>query len=90
LAFEELNHYKSTGTILGKHPQFLVWDEEEAIKTMETKDLVKKRNALTKSINDFKANLAKGDKPHLDESRRETLKVKEHLLALVDQQLEAR
>lgn len=82
---EELDYYLANGTLLGKHPIFALKKDVENINSLSTGDLIKKRNATVKAINSAKANIAKGDKPHLDESRRGIIERNEYLLEVIDE-----
>ena len=89
-AFAELNHFATTGKILGEHPIFAQKAETDQIKALSAKALIQKRNALVKSINGFKAEIEKGDRPDLLERRQESLAEKQALLAIVDAVIDAK
>jgi len=86
----ELEHYKAHGTVLGKHPIFALQNEVNEINSLSTTELIKRRNATVKSINSAKANIAKGDKPHLDESRQQIIERGEYLLEVIDKAIAAK
>ncbi|MCH8490020.1 MAG: hypothetical protein LAT81_08845 [Oceanicaulis sp.] len=88
IIWRELNHYRDTKSILGEHPIFKTKQEVDAIHKLNGTDLIKRRNALVKSINSFKANIAKGDRPDLDEKRQESIAERQYLLDIVDARLE--
>lgn len=88
--FDELNHFKATGSILGNHPIFALQADINEINTLSTGDLIKKRNATVKSVNTAKANIAKGDKPQLDDSRKQIIERGEFLLGVIDKAIEAK
>ncbi len=90
LIWEELNHYKTTGEILGKHPIFEELRELSAIRSMNATDLAKMKGNLRSSITKLHKALEKGDKPELNEQRHENLSSKERLLVAVENELTSR
>ena len=73
LIWQELNWYKEHGTILGKHPAFAEFRRRRQLNDMSVKQLVKRQQQVEMNIWRVKSEMAKGDKPHLDATRRERL-----------------
>jgi hypothetical protein len=89
LIYRELDHYREHKKVLGEHPIFTKLKLQEEIGKLSGADLVKRRNAVIKSINSAKAAIEKGDRPDLDEKRQETIAHRTMELELVDQKLES-
>ena len=73
LIWQELSWYKEHGSILGKHPAFAEFRRRKELNSLPVKDLVKRQRQVEMNIWRVKSELAKGDKPHLDATRRERL-----------------
>ena len=73
LIWQELSWYKEHGSILGKHPAFAEFRRRKALNNLPVKQLVKRQQQVEMNIWRVKSELAKGDKPHLDATRRERL-----------------
>ena len=59
LIFKELQHFQEKGEPLGEHPIWAQKQALEAIQQLGVKDLIKKKNSLTKGISTDKAKIAK-------------------------------
>ena len=73
LIWEELTWYKEHGSLLGKHPAFAEFRRRRELNNLPVKELVKRLRQVEMNIWRVKSELAKGDKPHLDATRRERL-----------------
>ena len=71
--WQELTWYQQHGSILGKHPSFAEFRRRKQLNDMPVKALVKRQQQVEMNIWRVKSELAKGDKPHLDATRRERL-----------------
>lgn len=93
LIFKELHHFQEKGEPLGKHP---IWEQKqalEAIQQLGVKDLIKKKNSLTKGISTDKAKIAKEEEAKAPNSAklekwRKALAEKEFLLQQADRILD--
>ena len=85
--YAELNYYKQHKSILGKHPVFKHYHRLQELKTLTIKELVKLQERLTHNIWRIESEIAKGDKPNLDEERKQRLAIKQSQLAEVDRML---
>lgn len=81
--FSEFAHYKEHKALLGKHPIFQELDRLKDYRQMDVLSLVQKEKNLLQAIWRLKRRMGKGDRPDLDESRRELLGSKERELAEV-------
>ena len=73
LIWEELTWYKEHGSLLGKHPAFAEFRRRRELNNLPVKELVKRQRQVEMNIWRVKSEMAKGDKPHLDATRRERL-----------------
>ena len=73
LIWEELTWYKEHGSLLGKHPAFAEFRRRRELNNLPVKELMKRQRQVEMNIWRVKSELAKGDKPHLDATRRERL-----------------
>lgn len=73
LIWEELTWYKEHCSLLGKHPAFAEFRRRRELNNLPVKELVKRQQQVEMNIWRVKSELAKGDKPHLDATRRERL-----------------
>ena len=73
LIWQELTWYKEHGSLLGKHPAFAEFRRRRELNNLPVKELVKRQRQVEMNIWRVKSELAKGDKPHLDATRRERL-----------------
>lgn len=81
--FSEFAHYKEHKAILGKHPIFRELDRLKNYRGMDVLSLIQNEKNLLQAIWRLKRRMGKGDRPDLDESRRELLGSKERELAEV-------
>jgi hypothetical protein len=77
LIYEELDYYATNKKILGKHPIFSHLKNVQKLKGMNILDLVKKNERLEHNIWRIESEIKKGNKPHLDQERKEKLKYKQ-------------
>ena len=73
LIWEELTWYKEHGSLLGKHPAFAEFRRRKVLMEMPVKQLMTRLRQVEMNIWRVKSEMAKGDKPHLDATRRERL-----------------
>lgn len=73
LIWQELNWYKEHGSLLGKHPAFAEFRRRRELNNLPVKELMKRQRQVEMNIWRVKSEMAKGDKPHLDATRRERL-----------------
>jgi hypothetical protein len=93
LIFKELQHFQEKGEPLGEHP---IWAQKQALEEIQKlgiKDLIKKKNSLTKGISTDKAKIAKEEEaekpdPAKLEKWRKALAEKEFLLQEADRILD--
>ncbi len=74
--YDEFNYYKNNKTVLGKHPIFKQFENIKAIRKLSIKELVIKQQQLEHNIWRIESEIKKGNKPHLEASRKESLSVK--------------
>ncbi len=79
----EFAYYKEHGTVLGKHPVFSEARKFAAIRRMSIVGLIAEARRLEGAIWRIGSELAKKDKPHLDEQRRDRLARKQRELDVV-------
>lgn len=70
LIFAELDYYRDTKTVLGKHPIFNEFKHLKELRTLDQKALYIKKKTLEHNVWRIKAEVEKGDKPQLDTERR--------------------
>lgn len=85
--YSELDYYKQHKTILGKHPVFKHYHRLQELKTLSIKELVKLQTKLNHNIWRIESEMAKGDKPNLNEDRKQRLILKRNQLSEVDRML---
>lgn len=88
MIFAELDYYRDTKTLLGKHPIFKEFVHLKQLRTLNQKDLYIKRKTLEHNIWRIKAEIEKADKPHLDTERRIRLENKSAQLAELERLIE--
>lgn len=71
--WEELNYYKTHKALLGKHPIFQEFTRRRRLLQMSIKELVYRKQQIENNIWRVKNELARGDKPHLDNERKARL-----------------
>lgn len=74
--YDEFNYYKNHKAVLGKHPIFKQFENIKAIRKLSIKELVIKQQQLEHNIWRIESEIKKGDKPHLEASRKQSLSVK--------------
>lgn len=85
--FAELNHYKETGQLLGKHPIFAQGSRIEEIRKMSVPELVKLKDSLTNNIDRTKKKIKDDPKHKETKNRKARVKEQEKELAEVKQLL---
>jgi hypothetical protein len=85
LIFEELNHYKTHHSILGKHPVFDWFKRAQQIRSMRTGDLIKTRINAVNGLNKLRKRIA--NEPHHGNTsaRLNTIATLEKVLKLTNQ-----
>ncbi|WP_294141600.1 hypothetical protein [uncultured Sanguibacteroides sp.] len=83
----ELDYYKQHKGILGEHRIFERLKAIERVRSMGVKELFRKERQLRENIWRIKAEIAKGDKPHLLSYREQRLQEKLDELAMVEKRL---
>lgn len=78
--FRELEFYQKHRKVLGHHPLFRHFQELTHLRSMSVRDLIREQTKTKDNIWRVKSEMAKGDKPHLDEKRR--MKLQQHELKL--------
>lgn len=86
--YEELEYYRASGNVLGKHPIFRGFQRSAEIHRMSIKELIKEQRNVQYNIWRVRKQIEKNDKPHLDTERRTKLKQYEDDLALINKLLE--
>jgi len=89
LIWAELQHYQATGQVLGQHPIFKVRAFMQEMQQLPIPELIKKRNALYKSIIVAKKQIIQGTEPHLTQNREALIKEKTPLLQALDNHLKS-
>lgn len=88
MIWEELNWYKQHHTLLGKHPAFAEFNRRKELLTLPIKELLQRKRQVEMNIWRVKSEMKKGDKPHLDATRRERLAGYERELEDINRLLE--
>ncbi|MDD2799384.1 MAG: hypothetical protein PHV20_12400 [Bacteroidales bacterium] len=88
MIFAELDYYRDTKTLLGKHPIFKEFVHLKQLRTLNQKDLYIKKRSLEHNIWRIKSEIDKGDKTHLDTERRIRLENKSAQLAEIERLIE--
>lgn len=81
--YSELDYYKNYKTVLGKHPIFKQFENIQALRKLSIKELVLKQQLLEHNVWRIESEIKKGDKPHLEVSRKASISVKQAELAEV-------
>lgn len=81
MIFTELDYYRDTKTLLGKHPIFKEFVQLKELRKLSQKELYIKKQSLEHNIWRIKSEIEKGNKPHLDTERRIRLENKESQLS---------
>lgn len=69
----ELDYYQKNGKVLGRHPMFRHFQQLARLRSSSVKDLIREQQKTKDNIWRIKSEMKKGDKPHLDEKRRQKL-----------------
>lgn len=85
--FREFSHFKESGTILGKHPIFKRMKDLEAIRKMNAVDLMKERDNLREGISRLEFRIRKGDRPDLEDGRRDLIREKKARLDEIEKMI---
>lgn len=88
--WEELNHFKANGKILGSHPIFHELIAFEALRKLNSSELSRKRTNLYINIQKTRKLITKGDKPELNLQREQSVLSKERLMLEIDKILKSR
>ncbi len=72
--WEELHYYQQHGRVLGHHPIFRQFSNLRRLRTMSLRDLLQRERQVKNNIWRVSSELKKGNKPELDESRRDKLR----------------
>jgi hypothetical protein len=75
--WDELIHFKEKGEILGNHPIFEETKWAKELESMESGELVKRKDALYNAITRTKKKITDGDRPDLTAEREESIASKE-------------
>jgi len=86
--YDELNYYKKHKAILGKHPIFQEFSRRRQLLQLSVKELVLRKINIENNIWRVKNELSKGNKPHLDNERKDRLAGYESELEEVNRLLE--
>lgn len=89
LIHKELNYYKDHGKVLGEHPIFERVKVLREIDGLTADKLVKKINALYKSIKETERLLKTADKPELREKRLYRIKEKKYLYEYAENRIKS-
>lgn len=71
--FREMEYYQKHHKVLGRHPLFRHYQQLNRLRSMSVRDLIKEEQKTKDNIWRVKSEIRKGDKPHLDERRRQKL-----------------
>lgn len=81
LIHEELDYYAKNKKVLGKHPIFAHLKNVQHLKGLNIIELYDKYKKLEHNVWRIESEIKKGDKPHLDQERKNSLKYKKAELA---------
>lgn len=84
----EFDHFKNHNQVLGHHPIFRLWKRVAELKKMKIAELVKLKDKLLHNIWRIKSEIEKYDKPHLFESRMDSIAFKEQEIIEINRILE--
>ena len=70
----ELDYYQQHGKVLGRHPLFRHFQQLTRLRSSSVKELLREQQKTKDNIWRVNSEMRKGDKPHLDEKRRQKLK----------------
>ena len=83
----EFSYYREHGRVLGKHPVFAEVKQLRAIRTMSTRELLRKRDNLRDAIWRLKKQLRSGERPDLQAGREGLVHAKERQLDEIERML---
>lgn len=69
----ELDYYQQHRRVLGRHPYFRHFQQLTRLRSSSVKDLLREQQKTKDNIWRVNSEIRKGDKPHLDEKRRQKL-----------------
>ena len=69
----ELDYYQQHHRVLGRHPMFRHFQQLTRLRSSSVKELLREQQKTRDNIWRVNSELRKGDKPHLDERRRQKL-----------------
>ena len=69
----EMDYYQKHGKVLGKHPMFRHFQQLARLRSSSVKELLREQQKTKDNIWRVNSEIRKGDKPHLDEKRRQKL-----------------
>ena len=78
--FRELDYYQKYRRVLGRHPFLRHYANVRQLRMLSVRDLLREEQKTKDNIWRVKSEIRKGDKPHLDEKRRN--KLEEYTLKL--------
>lgn len=78
--FRELDYYQKHRRVLGRHPFLRHYANVRQLRMLSVRDLLREEQKTKDNIWRVKSEIRKGDKPHLDEKRRN--KLEEYTLKL--------
>ena len=85
--YDELEYYRVSGKVLGKHPIFRQFTRNKEINSMSAKELCHEQKKLMNNIWRVHNEMKKEDKPHLYAVRKVKLEQYERDLALINKLL---
>jgi hypothetical protein len=85
--YDELEYYRVSGKVLGKHPIFRQFTRNKEINSMSAKELCHEQKKLINNIWRVNNEMKKEDKPHLYAARKVKLEQYERDLALINKLL---
>jgi len=85
--YDELEYYRVSGKVLGKHPIFRQFTRNKEINSMSAKELCHEQKKLMNNIWRVNNEMKKEDKPHLYAVRKVKLEQYERDLALINKLL---
>ena len=71
--FREMEYYQKHHKVLGRHPLFRHYQQLSQLRSMPVRELIREEQKTKDNIWRVKSEIRKGDKPHLDERRRQKL-----------------
>lgn len=86
--YEELEYYKNSHGILGKHPIFRQYSRAKEINAMSIKELMKEQRKAQYNAWRVRKLIARGDKPYLETERKAKLEQYESDLKMINKLLE--